>query len=101
MNNNQARKTRGQVYLIHFESKLHHAQHYIGWATDVEQRFKQHAAGTGARLLAAVKENGINFNIVRIWEKETRKFERLLKNRKNAKHFCPVCSPETEKAAGH
>ena len=43
------------VYLIHFQSKLHHAQHYIGFVeTDLLQRIELHLSNKGAKLLAAV-----------------------------------------------
>ncbi len=45
------------VYLIHFESKLHHAQHYIGFVEgDLGQRIALHKLGRGAKLLAELNE---------------------------------------------
>lgn len=80
------------VYLIHFESKLHHAQHYIGFCqADFFQRMHQHASGQGAKLLAAFNRNGINWYVALIWYNEDRKFERQLKNRKNTPCICPIC----------
>lgn len=80
------------VYLIHFESKLHHAQHYIGFCqSDFFQRMYQHASGHGAKLLAAVNRNGINWYVAHIWYNEDRRFERLLKNRKKSPCICPIC----------
>jgi len=80
------------VYLIHFKEKLHHAQHYIGYVeSDLGQRITQHKSGRGARLLAAINEQGIEWNVVRIWRGASRSFERRLKNRKKARLLCPVC----------
>jgi hypothetical protein len=56
------------VYLIHFEEKLHHAQHYLGFVeSDLLQRIALHQSGRGAKLLAAVNEKGIKWRVVRVW----------------------------------
>lgn len=81
------------VYLIHFEEKLHHAQHYIGYCDeDLDQRFKRHKAGNGARILNACNKRGIEYYVVRIWPEGDRTMERKLKKRKNSKFLCPICS---------
>jgi predicted GIY-YIG superfamily endonuclease len=81
------------VYLLHFDSPIsenHTTQHYIGYADDVNARIKEHKAGHGARLTQVANERGIGFEVVRIWEGD-RKYERQLKNRKNAPRLCPIC----------
>lgn len=81
------------VYLIHFQTKLHHAQHYIGFvADDLMQRIELHRSNRGAKLLAALNNNGINWQVVRVWMSGDRTLERRLKNYKKSKCFCPVCS---------
>ena len=83
----------GYVYLICFDEKYHHAKHYVGYAEEgIEQRLERHKRGNGSRLLRAVKEAGIDFNIVRVWKDVDRYFERKLKRQKNSKRFCPVCN---------
>jgi hypothetical protein len=48
-------KTIFMVYLVHFQTKLHHAQHYIGFvASDLMQHIELHRMGRGAKLLAAL-----------------------------------------------
>jgi hypothetical protein len=80
------------VYLIHFSEKLHHAQHYLGFvAGDLMQGIEQHRANRGAKLLAAVNNNGINWQVVRVWLTGDRRFERKLKNYKKSRCFCPLC----------
>lgn len=80
------------VYLIHFSQKLHHAQHYIGFVeSDLGSRIALHKAGRGAKLLAAINELKIEWQVVRIWREADRLFERKLKNYKKARCFCPVC----------
>lgn len=80
------------VYLIHFSTKLHHAQHYIGYVNgDLMQRIKLHLSNRGAKLLAAVNNQGIHWQVVRVWLGGDRHLERWLKNNKKARRFCPVC----------
>jgi predicted GIY-YIG superfamily endonuclease len=81
------------VYLIHFQRKFHHAQHYLGFVSgDLIQRIERHKAGRGAKLLAAVNNNGINWQVVRVWLNGGRFLERKLKKYKKSRCFCPVCS---------
>lgn len=82
------------IYLIHFEKKYKRAQHYIGYAEDIQKRIDRHNAGNGARLLKAVKKSGICFGVVRTWD-ESREFERRLKSRKKAWEFCPICNEKS------
>ena len=80
------------VYLIHFQIKLHHAQHYLGFVErNLKQRIKKHKSGSGAKLLAALNRAGIAWDVVRVWQDGDRHFERKLKNRKKARCLCPVC----------
>ena len=81
------------VYLIHLDTPLSHARHYIGYADDIYRRVSTHKKGQGARMLQVCVERGISFRLVRTWPKRNRHYERQLKNRKNAKVLCPVCNP--------
>lgn len=83
----------GLVYLIHFDRPLHHAGHYLGWTTDLVQRRATHEKGLGSKLMKAVTENGIEFEIVRTWNGD-RHLERKLKRRKDARSLCPLCKTE-------
>lgn len=82
---------QGTVYLIHFDKKFHHAQHYIGY-TDINvlDRIARHLQGHGSRLLRAVTNAGIKIKLVRTWT-GNKTLERKLKNQKNAKRLCPIC----------
>ena len=86
------------VYLIHLDQPLKHARHYLGFTSldTVSQRLERHKNGSGARLLLACNHAGVNYQIVRTWTFETwqeaRAFERLMKSRKNAPRYCPVCN---------
>jgi predicted GIY-YIG superfamily endonuclease len=80
------------IYLLHLDKPLRHAKHYVGFA-DVEARLERHASGAGARMLQVCRERGISWTLARTWTGD-RKFERRLKNRKDAPHICPICSGE-------
>lgn len=83
------------VYLIHFQEKLHHAQHYIGFVAGgnkaLENRWLQHVNNCGAKILRACNLVGIEYEIVKVWRKGDRSFERWLKKKKKARCMCPVC----------
>src|SRR5688572_11787332 len=88
----------GTVYLLHFDRPYKHARHYTGWTLHLEERLAEHAAGHGARLLAVVREAGINWTLARTW-KGTRHRERRIKNQGGASRFCPMCgiTPQPER----
>jgi predicted GIY-YIG superfamily endonuclease len=79
------------VYLIHFEEKLHHDQHYIGFVDkNLQQRIKKHRSNKGAKLLMVVNNKGIQWEVVRVWEECDRQLERRRKNCKKPRCFCPL-----------
>lgn len=79
------------VYLIHFSEPLSGtANHYLGWAKDLPSRLRQHASGTGSRLMAAVTRSGIPWRVVRTWPGNWT-LERQLKKKKDSAGLCPVC----------
>lgn len=80
----------GTIYLIHFDSPLAHARHYLGYTKNLAQRLEAHRAGTGARLMQVVTERGIGWQLARTWQ-GGRTDERKLKNRKKASQLCPIC----------
>lgn len=84
----------GTVYLLHFDRKLAHAQHYIGWTEQSpEYRLQDHLnnRNRAARIVVAAVAAGIGVTIARVWPGETRSFERALKKRANAPRICPLC----------
>lgn len=95
-------KKTGVIYLLHFDSPLSHARHYLGFCTAYERldsRFEYHAKGNGSRLLAAVQERGITWRLARLW-RGTRNDERAFKNLHAAKKYCPLCSGPTYNRTG-
>jgi predicted GIY-YIG superfamily endonuclease len=79
------------IYLLHLDTPLRHARHYVGLADDLETRLERHASGQGARMLAVCRERGITWQLARTWQ-GNRKLERQLKNRKEAPKLCPICA---------
>jgi putative endonuclease len=85
------------IYLIHFNAKIGNpnnprgqAQHYLGSTFRLDRRMEEHLTGRGAALMRAVREQGIPWQIARIWPGD-RAFERRLKRRKEAPRLCPIC----------
>lgn len=85
----------GNVYLIHFDAPFKGCRHYIGFTNYLEKRVQYHKAGTGSRLLRAVSAAGINYEVVRVFKKVDRNFERYIKSWKESAAFCPLCRPHT------
>ena len=87
------------VYLIHFDRPLGNpdnprgqAQHYIGFAVDLEARLEAHRRGNGSALMAAVMRAGIGWQVARTWPDGDRDLERRLKRMKAAPRLlCPIC----------
>lgn len=86
------------VYLLHFEKPIAEGrptQHYIGFAKDLDRRLAHHRHGTsGARLLEVAFERGIGFVVARVWDPGDKVLERQLKDQKNGRRLCPICTPE-------
>lgn len=96
------------VYLLHFDSPVGHAEHYMGYADDICLRVASHARGTsGARLPSTAFKRGIGFVIARVWEGATEADEARMKARRlrkaspamrnnhkrgtGVKKYCPIC----------
>lgn len=85
----------GYVYLLHFDQPFHHARHYLGWASNLNARVEHHRKGTsGVRLMEAVRDAGIGFEVARTWNNVTKKFERRLKNQGGLSRHCPICKDQ-------
>lgn len=91
------------MYLLHFDrpiSDRHTTQHYLGFVVDGQlgRRMELHARGAGARLTAVALTRGIGWQLARTWPGATRVDERHLKNNKEGRQLCPVCSPRCRRA---
>ena len=82
----------GTVYILHFDQPFHHARHYVGFTNkDIYERFREHAGGSGAKLMAAVSKAKIGFAVSKTFADKTREFERKIKKQKNSWKHCPKC----------
>lgn len=90
----QTENVLGTIYLLHFERPFKHARHYLGWATQLEERLWHHKNGTGANLLKHVRAAGISWTLVRTWENADRNEERRIKNMGGLARVCPDCQFE-------
>ena len=82
------------VYLLHFSRPIcpsRPTRHYIGWTNDLDERIREHRRGKGSRLCQVARERGITFTLAEVWNGD-RRFERRLKNYKNAPRLCPYCN---------
>jgi hypothetical protein len=84
------------VYILHFESNLHRAKHYVGYTKEdtIERRMHEHRSGHGSPLVKAVLAAGIEIQIARVWDNEhggTRELEHKIKNSHHTNNFCPIC----------
>jgi len=91
----------GTVYLLHFEPKYKHAQHYLGYTEqEVGTRLQDHQHGNGARLTQVASDAGVKLWVVRTWTDKTRDDERRLKRHNNEPRFCPICNPDKWESQG-
>lgn len=90
-----AANIEGTIYLLHFDTPLAHARHYLGWTGDLDTRLSEHGSGRGARLLQVANERGITFRLARTWAGD-RFRERALKKQGGKARMCPVCQTHRE-----
>jgi predicted GIY-YIG superfamily endonuclease len=82
---------KGCIYLIHFDEKFGHSQHYLGYASDFEKRMERHRKGRGSNLIKKIQEAGIGWRVVRKWENVGPQAEAELKRYHNNRALCPIC----------
>ena len=82
------------IYILHFENKLAHAQHYVGCTRNPLQRLTAHANGAGSTLTKALVAEGIEWQLGSLMtcsQKRLRELERRLKDQANTARYCGVC----------
>jgi predicted GIY-YIG superfamily endonuclease len=89
----------GTVYLLHFDRPFRHARHYCGWTRDLDARLAEHAAGSGANLLAVIAREGIGYRLARTWP-GTRARERQIKRQGGLSRCCPMCGVRPRGGSG-
>ncbi len=87
--------THHYVYLLHFATPYKHARHYLGSSSHLDERLSLHKNGNGARPMEVIGEAGIGWELVRLWESDSREeslaLERRLKHRHESPRLCPIC----------
>lgn len=87
------------VYILHLDTPLHHARHYVGFSTNkrtLEERIEHHRRGTAScNFTKVLREVGITFTLAKVFagKQFDRAFERKLKKTKAVPHYCPICNP--------
>lgn len=84
------------VYLIHFNYPLgnsrHAAWHYVGFTLNYHGRMWSHRTGQSrAKIMRAIYERRIGWNVGKVWPGAGRDFERLLKRRGHYDRYCEIC----------
>ena len=83
-------------YLLHFASLVRGQQHYVGFASNIQERFEQHLRGEGSQLTRLVLDAQVAIKVGRVWADGTPDLEKRLKQHKNLKRLCFHC----QEAAG-
>lgn len=90
------------IYILHLDSPLHHALHYVGFSTDertLAARIKHHRRGTAnCRFTEVLRERGIGFTVARVMEGD-RTMERKLKRTKSIRDYCTICAEKEGRKA--
>lgn len=92
---------QGYVYVLHFDSPLAHARHYIGCTMDPRARLIAHAQGRTAAIMRAVKSECITFRLGALGTTHKagmRRIERQVKDWHQGEQFCAACRGEGARA---
>jgi predicted GIY-YIG superfamily endonuclease len=90
--------TAGWLYVLHFDNKLSHAQHYLGSTQNPTERWTAHATGNGARITEVLHEKGEHWIVAAVYQTlpniDHLAAERHAKRQKNTAIYCPICNPK-------
>lgn len=85
------------VYILHFDTPLAHAQHYVGMTGNLATRLQAHASGHGANITEELFNNSMPWVLGGLFQTtptNARRVERDLKKSKNICRYCDICSPD-------
>jgi predicted GIY-YIG superfamily endonuclease len=91
------------IYILHFDCKLSHAQHYVGCTRNPLQRLTAHANGAGSTLTKALVTEGIEWqlgSLLTCSQRRLRELERRLKDQANTARYCGICQQMPAKFHG-
>lgn len=83
------------IYILHFHTKLSHAQHYVGCTRSPLQRLTAHANGAGSTLTRALMAEEIEWSLGSLFtcnQRRLRELERKLKDQHNTERYCGICN---------
>lgn len=85
------------VYILHFDTPLSHAQHYVGMTGNLKQRLSAHASGHAAALTQELCREGLPWSLGGLFQTtatNARRVEKNLKESKNTSRYCNLCNPD-------
>lgn len=88
----------GFVYLLHFDKPYKHAKHYLGFSVKhpEKDRIPLHSKGQSrVKLMTVLFNQGIGFQVAKIWKNKERGDERKMKSGGHARR-CPICKQNKE-----
>lgn len=86
--------TNGYIYVLHFNTPIAHARHYVGCTSHLKQRLSTHAIGHGSRLTRELHDRGYNWTLAALYQAPLavmRRVERAAKDQKNGPRLCSIC----------
>lgn len=94
---------QGFVYVLHFDTKLEHAGHYIGSTENLLRRLTAHANGCGARIMREMMLRGNKWRLGALGvasHASIRRVEREVKDQRHAIRYCGVCNALPKRIKG-
>lgn len=91
------------IYVLHFHTRLAHAEHYVGSTQNLKARLAAHAEGHGSRLTRELHRRGTAWTLSALYETSKRnqlRIERTLKQQKNGPRYCTLCNPDIHPLPG-
>ena len=93
------------VYVIHLEEPLESCQHYVGMTRrHPKERMRDHEGEKGSRFMREVERRGIRWILAKWWRRpsvqDAELAELRIKQSRNLRRFCPICSPERFRVPG-
>jgi predicted GIY-YIG superfamily endonuclease/predicted GNAT family acetyltransferase len=91
------------IYILHFDTKLSHAEHYAGCTEKLEKRLIAHANGAGSHLTRVLKERQIEWRLGGLMvttHAQMRRHERNLKDQGHAARYCEICNTVPKRLEG-
>jgi predicted GIY-YIG superfamily endonuclease/ribosomal protein S18 acetylase RimI-like enzyme len=85
------------VYILHFDTPLAHAQHYVGMTANLRQRLTAHASGHGSVLTNELFDRSLPWTLGGLFQTtptNARRVEREMKESKNIGRYCDLCTPD-------